>query len=435
MASTTSATATDLRDHVQQAWWQFRLAVAAVGLDSLAATTSSGWHYTDLVAHVAAWEEETARRLAVFQETGERPDPRAETDAFNAEVVERTRGDAAATVLRSLDEAHERLVAEIARLTPRQLDAGDGWAGAIVAHNTTGHYAEHHDELFAAVPKTPAELLERMRAGWRRFRGAAARIGLTPLGERTAAGWTYKGLLWHAAKWMEAAAAELPVRLDGRRGDAPDVDAENARAAGEAASRTAHEVVNRLDRAYRAIRDAVRALPPEREVPFLVVRLVVAETYEHFRQHQHELEAGRPHSAGELLRRLDAVWRPFRGAIRDRGRGGLGEKTPAGWTYKDLVAHAAAWLEQAAKELRERAFTDWDRDSIQAFNDRAVAARRLVGPEAMLDELETAHRALRAAIGRLSDSDVADEKAFGAAAFYTYLHWEEHLGELGAAVP
>src|SRR5437016_1304918 len=81
--------------------------------------------------------------------------------------------------------------------------------------------------------------------------------------------------------------------------------------------------------------------------------------------------------------------RSCRAGIRERGRGGLGEKTPAGWTYKDLCAHAAAWLQEAVRELAANEFTDWNAGTIQEFNDRAVEAHRLVGAEAMLDELDT----------------------------------------------
>jgi hypothetical protein len=80
-----------------------------------------------------------------------------------------------------LDAAHERIVEEIGKLTPEQIHAHDDWAIAVVAGNTYGHYAEHLDEIFAAVPKRPAELLAKMREGWRPFRRAVNRLGLTAL--------------------------------------------------------------------------------------------------------------------------------------------------------------------------------------------------------------------------------------------------------------
>ena len=37
-------------------------------------------------------------------------------------------------------------------------------------------------------------------------------------------------------------------------------------------------------------------------------------------------------------------------------------------------------------------------------------------------------------IAKLSDDRLADPKVYGIAAFYTYLHWEEHYAELGIAL-
>ena len=128
---------------------------------------------------------------------------------------------------------------------------------------------------------------------------------------------------------------------------------------------------------------------------------------------------------------MEAAWRPFREAVRDRGRAGLGASTPTGRAHKDVVAHTIGWLQEAVKELRTRQFTRWDGPSIDAQNARTVEARKLVGPEALLDELDTSYRSLVAAVRSLSDADLADDQMFGAAAFYGHLHWEEHLGELG----
>src|SRR5439155_1318772 len=144
------------------------------------------------------------------------------------------------------------------------------------------------------------------------------------------------------AYWMEQVPAEMPNRLAGRRGPAPDIDAENAREAKAGAERSAEEVLHRLDTAYRMVVGTVKALPQDRDVPFLAVRLVVGETYGHFVEHGAEVEAALPKTAAAMLERFDDVWRRFRAALRERGRAGLGETTPAGWTYRDLAAHAAS---------------------------------------------------------------------------------------------
>jgi hypothetical protein len=426
----------DLLRVIQTSWIAFRLALASIGLRALEQKSATGWSYTDLAAHAAAWEARTASRLRTLRESGEaKTYPGVDdTDEFNAAVVERTRGRDPRDVLRELDGAHARLLEEVSQLRPEQIHENGGWVIAVVAGNTYGHYAEHHTELFAAVPHRPAELQERIREGWRPFRRAIARLGLSALSANTPAGWTYKGMLSHVANRMEQVVSELPARLEGRPGPLPDVDAQNGREAALGATTPAHDVVQRLDAAYKGVLDAVGALPPDRDIDFMAIRLVAGETYGHLLEHGPELVAALPNTVADVLACFDRVWRPFRAAIRERGRAGLAETTAAGWRYRDVVAHSAGWLEQAVKELRSGEFVTWTAETIQRHNEAAVRSHELVGAEALLDELDTTARRAREEIARLSDERLADAKVFGAAAFYTYLHWEEHFGELGVAV-
>jgi hypothetical protein len=425
-------TSDDLFGLIQTSWIGFRLAIGAIGLRGLEATTSSGWTYKDLVAHAAAWEDRTASRLKALRESGAQTYPGvADADEFNAAVVERTRGRDAAEVVRELDAAHERIVDEVRKLTPERIHANESWVSGVLAGNTYGHYAEHFDEVFAAVPKRPAELLAKMREGWRPFRSGLSRLGLVPLAEKTPAGWTYKGMLGHVANWMEKIPKEMPNRLAGRRGPAPDVDAENAREAKEGETRSAHDAVKRLDAAYKTVVDLVSTLPTDRDIPFLATRLVVGETYGHFVEHGAEIDAALPRTAEEFVRSIERVWRPFRAAIRERGRAGLGEKTSTGWTYKDLVAHSIGWMEQTVREMRSGELTTgWTKETIDAYNARSVRTHELVGPEAILDELDTVYRTLVETVRGLGSGPV-DERFASTMPYYTYLHWEEHFAELG----
>jgi len=68
-------------------------------------------------------------------------------------------------------------------------------------------------------------------------------------------------------------------------------------------------------------------------------------------------------------------------------------------------------------------------EAILAENARAVEAHRLVGAEAMLDELDTSAKRMREAIAKIPDDQILDPKVFGIVGFYSYLHWEEHLHE------
>ena len=150
---------------IEQGWRPFRDAVRGLGRARYDEKTTAGWTYRDLVAHVAAWEDLSARRLRAFRETGDRtyPDDAKDTDAFNARVAESHRLVGAEALVDELDTAHKRLVEEIARLDDAQMDADvqatawgpQSWVVAVVAGNTFGHYREHADEL--GIPRSLPE--------------------------------------------------------------------------------------------------------------------------------------------------------------------------------------------------------------------------------------------------------------------------------------
>ena len=429
-------TAKDLAAAVSAGWINFRLAITSLGAAAQQAKTSSGWTYKDLIAHAAGWEALTARRMGEYHATGVMTDPDGTADELNARFVAASQGKDARAVLADLDEAHAKLVAEIEKLTPEQLRAkdadGDEWAISVTAGNTYGHYAEHHTELFAAVPKRPAELIERMREGWRPLRRALARAGNSRLGEKTASGWTAKAMVAHLARWLELLEESLPERLAGRRGPIREAQAENDRIEAEAATLSTHAVTKRLDDAYKKVVDIVQALPADEDVHFMAIRLIAGESYGHFVEHLAEIEPLVPKTTAAVLKRFDDTWTVFRGRVREIGRARLMTATPSGWLYRDMCAHAANWMQQAVAEL-EGGFKAWNAETIQAENERAVEAHRLVGAEAMLDELDTSCKRVREAIAKVNDERMA-AKAAGVLPFYTYLHWEEHLHEdLGGA--
>ena len=427
-------TAKDLAMAVNAGWINFRLALMSLGAAGLDTTTSTGWTYKALAQHVAGWEELTVKRLARLRESGESAASGVTTDAFNAEMAERASERSGADVLADLDATHTKLVAEIEKLTPEQIHANDDWAISVIAGNSYGHYGEHHAELFAAVPKRPAQLLERMREGWRPFRRALSRVGLRPLSEKTNAGWSGKALLSHLGFWLETLDEALPERLAGRRGPIRNVQSENDRETAAADARSAHEVVKRLDEGYKKVVETVSALPPDEDLHFMAVRLIAGESYGHFAEHLAEIEPWVPASTADTLRRLDEGWAAFRGAIRARGRAGLMAATPSGWSLRDMCAHVANWMQVATNELEAGKFGRWSPETIQAENERAVEAHRLVGAEAMLDELDTSQRRMREAIVASADR-TPDLKVADVIGFYTYLHWDEHLGEdLGVTI-
>lgn len=153
-----------------------------------------------------------------------------------------------------------------------------------------------------------------------------------------------------------------------------------------------------------------------------------------------------PGTSKELLARVDDAWRPFREAVRGVGRARMNEPTGSGWTFRDLLAHLAGWHDLTARRLRAfrttgafpgpgdeaglgiPAFADAD-----DFNARLVSSHRLVGAEALVDELDTTFRAVRSELTQLTDDQVRANDGWVSSVVggNTYGHYEEHAKELG----
>jgi len=155
-----------------------------------------------------------------------------------------------------------------------------------------------------------------------------------------------------------------------------------------------------------------------------------------------------PATASELVERVDEGWRRFREAARHVGRAGMSGRTGGGWTFHDLFAHIAGWHDLTARRLAVLRTTgglsgpgDEDAVGIPAFanadefNARLISSHRLVGPEALIDELDTTFRSLRSELVQLSDAQIHadDGRVIAVVAGNTYGHYEEHAAELGLA--
>lgn len=147
----------------------------------------------------------------------------------------------------------------------------------------------------------------------------------------------------------------------------------------------------------------------------------------------------------ELLAQVDAAWKPFRETVRHIGRAKLSEPTGAGWSYHDLVAHVAGWHDLTARRLRVLRDTGTmpgpgDESSLgiasfadaDEFNARLVSSHRLVGAEALLDELDTTFLSVRQEIAGLTDAQLQANggQIVAIVAGNTYGHYAEHATEL-----
>ena len=152
-----------------------------------------------------------------------------------------------------------------------------------------------------------------------------------------------------------------------------------------------------------------------------------------------------PSTARELLERVDDGWRRFREAVRHVGRARMDDQAGGGWTYHDLFAHIAGWQDLTARRMRvtktEGRFPEYNEGvggiasfaDADEFNARLVSSHRLVGPEALTDELETTFRALRSEIAQFTDDQVRANGSWviSVVGGNTYGHYEEHATELG----
>jgi hypothetical protein len=146
----------------------------------------------------------------------------------------------------------------------------------------------------------------------------------------------------------------------------------------------------------------------------------------------------------DLLVKMDTGWQRFREAVRHVGRARMDEPTGTGWTYHDLFAHIAGWHDLTARRMRvyraEGRYPEYNEGvggiapfaDGDEFNARLISSHRLVGAEALTDELDTTFRSLRAEIALLTDDQVRanDEWVIAIVAGNTYGHYEEHAKEL-----
>ena len=310
-------------------------------------------------------------------------------------------------------------------------------------------------------------LLARMDDAWAAFGGPALGLGERGLRERTPTGWTYAQMLAHVRAWHELTGWRLRAfresgELAPPSGEAAraiftglglsserskellrewNTDLFNAAVAEAAAAAPPHGLLPSLFASYKTVRAEVVELSDEQLAAHVsdgrsfVDAMLEGNTYGHYAEHQDELTSALPLTAQELIARVDADWTAMREAVRGKGRSGIADPALDGWTYKDLLAHLIGWLHDLPRRIAAiRAGTDRPlagSAEIDAYNVRSVAERRLVGAEAILDELDTSFRLVREALAGLSDAEVQDRRIRGLVATRTYLHWDEHGQDLG----
>jgi len=140
-------TVADTLQKVDEAWQSFERSLTSFPAERLDERIGDGWTRKQMMAHIAAWHELTIERLAAFVRSGDKQALAEGDDVINARVARAAEGRTAGEVLGSAVSSFRRLRRQIGYLSDEQLAAHEGWAAAIIAGNTYGHYAEHVADL------------------------------------------------------------------------------------------------------------------------------------------------------------------------------------------------------------------------------------------------------------------------------------------------
>lgn len=101
------------------------------------------WTRKQMLAHIATWHDMTGDRLGRFMESGEPVDFEGHEDAINARAARAATGRTTGEIVQGVEDSYRRLHRQVSRLTDDQLVDHDGFAAAIIAGNSYGHYRQH----------------------------------------------------------------------------------------------------------------------------------------------------------------------------------------------------------------------------------------------------------------------------------------------------
>ncbi len=114
--------------------------------------------------------------------------------------------------------------------------------------------------------------------------------------------------------------------------------------------------------------------------------------------------------------------------------------SPGDWSMKDLIAHMAAWEEEALQRLllikdgRGREIRYIQDEELDRWNAQAVAVRQSLSWEQVLIEFSAVRERLLETIEDISEEQLADEVGEVPVAHWlansTYSHDEEHLPDI-----
>jgi uncharacterized protein (TIGR03083 family) len=135
-------------------------------------------------------------------------------------------------------------------------------------------------------------LMRRVQDGWQAFDASLERLTPGDIERVTAAGWTIGSMLGHIAAWHEATAYRLQ-RFAATGQEQPPVEADedafNARAASDVEGMPAVRLVDWVRTSFGRLDAALRAVPAL-DADGWVQAIVAGNTFEHYEEHQPELD-------------------------------------------------------------------------------------------------------------------------------------------------
>jgi len=148
--ATDEVTVRDALARMDEGWGEFLARVQALPGEQLGERLGEGaWTRKQMLAHITTWHELTVERLAGLIASGEPPGLDEHEDVINARAARAAEGRTSGEIVQSMQDSYARLRREVTRLSDQQLVDHDGFAAAVIAGNSYGHYREHLPDLEA----------------------------------------------------------------------------------------------------------------------------------------------------------------------------------------------------------------------------------------------------------------------------------------------
>lgn len=140
-----------LFQRINDSWGALQDAIAGLTDEQLTTPGVTGhWSVRDLMAHVAAWEEEALHALPIIVDGGRLPKYASQggIDAFNARNQEAQRDSSLEVLRHDMAATHQRLLAYVQR-APESAYAAEGRWLKRLRLDAYGHWQQHTEQILS----------------------------------------------------------------------------------------------------------------------------------------------------------------------------------------------------------------------------------------------------------------------------------------------